>query len=179
MSDAASSAQEVDAMSRICPMTGTRAAIAAASALSTTAAAAWAQVSPTPAPSPLPSPEMTNGSGAFMVAALVVVLLIAVGVMVKLYDLRRKREDEAVALQARLSDALLAEPSLSSLPLVPTVRIPMRGSPVTVEIVGAVPRPEVRQAALDLVVREAARSVKSYRVDARISIDPMMQRRAA
>jgi len=164
-------------MSRICRMTGTRAVIAAAGALSTTAAAAWAQVSPTPAPSP--SPEMTNGSGAFMVAALVVVLLIAVGVMVKLYDLRRKREDEAVALQARLSDALLAEPFLSSLPLVPTVRIPMRGSPATIEIVGTVPRPELRQAAVDLVVREAARSVKSYRVDARISIDPMMQRRAA
>ena len=166
-------------MSRICRMTGTRAAIAAAGALSTTAAAAWAKVSPTPAPSPLPSPEMTNGSGAFMVAAFVVALLIAVGVMVKLYDLRRKREDEAVALQARLSDALLAEPSLSALPLVPTVHIPMRGSPVTVEIVGTVPRPEFRQAAIDLVVREAARSVKSYRVDARISIDPMMQRRAA
>jgi hypothetical protein len=164
-------------MSQICRMTGTRAALAAAGALSTTATAAWAQVSPTPAP--MPSPEMTNGSGAFMVAALVVALLIAVGVMVKLYDLRRKREDEAVALQARLSDALLAEPSLSSLPLVPTVRIPMRGSPVNIEIVGTVPRPEFRQAAVDLVVREAARSVKSYRVDARISIDSNMQRRAA
>jgi hypothetical protein len=177
MGDAALSAQEVDAMSRICQMTGTRAVLAAAGALCMTASAAWAQVSPTPAP--VPSPEMTNGSGAFMVAALVVVLLIAVGVMVKLYDLRRKREDEAVALQARLSDALLAEPSLSSLPLVPTVRIPMRGSPVSVEIVGTVPRAELRQAAIDLVVREAARSVKSYRVDARISIDSMMQRRAA
>jgi hypothetical protein len=177
MGDAALSAQEVDAMSRICQMTGTRAALAAAGALCMTAAAAWAQVSPTPAP--MPSPEMTSGSGAFMVAALVVVLLVAVGVMVKLYDLRRKREDEAVALQARLSDALLAEPSLSSLPLVPTVRIPMRGSPVTIEIVGTVPRAELRQAAVDLVVREAARSVKSYRVDARISIDSMMQRRAA
>jgi hypothetical protein len=164
-------------MSRICRMTGTRAALAAAGALCMTARAAWAQLSPTPAP--MPSPEMTNGSGAFMVAALVVALLIAVGVMVKLYDLRRKREDEAVALQARLSDALLADPSLSSLPLVPTVRIPMRGSPVTVEIVGTVPRPEFRQAAVDLVVREAARSVKSYRVDARISIDSNMQRRAA
>jgi len=177
MGDATLSAQEVDAMSRICQMTGTRAALAAAGALCMTAAAAWAQVSPTPAP--MPSPEMTSGSGAFMVAALVVVLLIAVGVMVKLYDLRRKREDEAVALQARLSDALLAEPSLGSLPLVPTVRIPMRGSPATIEIVGTVPRPELRQAAIDLVVREAARSVKSYRVDARISIDSMMQRRAA
>jgi len=177
MGDAALSAQEVDAMSRICQMTGTRAALAAAGALCMTATAAWAQVSPTPAP--MPSPEMTSGSGAFMVAALVVVLLIAVGVMVKLYDLRRKREDEAVALQARLSDALLAEPSLGSLPLVPTVRIPMRGSPATIEIVGTVPRPELRQAAIDLVVREAARSVKSYRVDARISIDSMMQRRAA
>jgi len=177
MGDATLSAQEVDAMSRICQMTGTRAALAAAGALCMTATAAWAQVSPTPAP--MPSPEMTSGSGAFMVAALVVVLLIAVGVMVKLYDLRRKREDEAVALQARLSDALLAEPSLGSLPLVPTVRIPMRGSPATIEIVGTVPRPELRQAAIDLVVREAARSVKSYRVDARISIDSMMQRRAA
>src|SRR6202040_1458896 len=128
MGDAALGAQEVDAMSRICRMTRTRAAIAAAAALCTTAAAAWAQVSPTPAPSPAlpsgPSPEVTNGSGAFLVAALVVLLLVAVGVMVKLYDLRRKREDEAVALQARISDALLAEPSLSSLPLVPTVRIP-------------------------------------------------------
>src|ERR1700730_10551786 len=177
MSDALLSAQEIDAMSRICRMTGTRAALAAAGALCMTARAAWAQVNPTPAP--MPSPEMTNGSGAFMVAALVVVLLIAVGVMVKLYDLRRKREDEAVALQARLSDALLADPSLSSLPLVPTVRIPMRGSPVTVEIAGTVPRPEFRQAAVALVVREAARSVKSYRVDARISIDSNMQRRAA
>ena len=170
-------------MSRICRMTGMRAAIAAGAALSMTAAAAWAQVSPTPAPSPGPSPgpspEVTNGSGAFVVAALVVVLLIAVGVMVKLYDLRRKREDEAVALQARTSDALLAEPFLSSFPLVPTVRIPLRGSPVTIEIVGRVPRPELRHAAVDLVVREAARSVKSYRVDARISIDPMMERRAA
>src|SRR5438876_2032641 len=177
MGDATLSAQEVDAMSRICQMTGTRAALAAAGALCMTATAAWAQVSPTPAP--MPSPEMTNGSGAFMVAALVVVLLIAVGVMVKLYDLRRKREDEAVALQARLSDALLAEPSLGSLPLVPTVRIPMRGSPVTIEIVGTVPRPELRQAAIDFVVREAARSVKSYRVEDRISIDSMRQRRTA
>jgi len=128
---------------------------------------------------PTPTPDIANGSGAYIVAALVVVLLIAVGVMVKLYDLRRKREDEAVALQARLSDALLAEPSLASLPLVPTVHIPMRGSPVTIELVGSVPRPELRQAAVDLVVREAARSAKSYRMDARISIDPVMERRAA
>jgi hypothetical protein len=55
----------------------------------------------------------------------------------------------------------------------------LRGSPVTIETVGMVPRPELRHAAVDLVVREAARSVKTYRVDARISIDPMMERRAA
>jgi hypothetical protein len=84
-----------------------------------------------------------------------------------------------VALQARISDALMSEPALAAFPLAPTVRIPMRGSPATIEIVGSVPRPELRQAAVDLVVREAARSCKSYRVDSRMSIDPMMMRRAA
>ncbi len=170
-------------MSRICRMTGVRSMLGAASALLTTAAAAWAQVSPTPVPSPTlppgPSPEVTSGTGAILIAAVVIVLLLAVGVMVKLYDLRRKREDEAVALQARISDALMSEPFLAAFPLAPTVRIPMRGSPATIEIVGSVPRPEHRQAAVDLVVREAARSCKSYRVDSRISIDPMMMRRAA
>jgi hypothetical protein len=169
-------------MDRICRLTGARSMLGAAGALLTTAAAAWAQVSP-PVPSPTlppgPPPEVTSGSGAILIAAVVIVLLIAVGVMVKLYDLRRKREDEAVALQARMSDALMSEPALAALPLAPTVRIPMQGSPATIEIVGSVPRPELRQAAVDLVVREAARSCKSYRVDSRISIDPMMMRRAA
>lgn len=155
----------------------------AAGALLTMAATAWAQVSPSPVPSPtLPpgrAPEVTDGTGAMLIAAVVIVLLIAVGVMVKFYDLRRKREDEAVALQARISDALMSEPALAAFPLAPTVRIPLRGSPATIEIVGSVPRSELRQAAVDLVVREAARSCKSYRVDSRIAIDPMMMRRAA
>ena len=165
-------------MGRICRMTGARSMLGAASALLTTAAA-WAQVSSTPVPSPTLPPGPTSGTGAILIAVVVIVLLIAVGVMVKLYDLRRKREDEAVALQARISDALMSEPALAAFPLAPTVRIPMRGSPATIEIVGSVPRPEHRQAAVDLVVREAARSCKSYRVDSRISVDPVMMRRAA
>src|SRR6266849_1996114 len=124
MGDAALKAQEVDAMSRICRMTGVRSMLGAASALLMTAAAAWAQVSPTPVPSPTlppgPSPEVTSGTGAILIAAVVIVLLLAVGVMVKLYDLRRKREDEAVALQARISDALMSEPALAAFPLAPT-----------------------------------------------------------
>ena len=37
-----------------------------------------------------------------------------IGVVVKLFDLKQKRESEAVQFQAQLSDALLREPSLVS-----------------------------------------------------------------
>src|SRR5438132_14398272 len=71
-------------------------------------------------------------------------------------DLKRKRDGEAVVVQARISDAVLRDPRLFSLPITPTARVPLwKGSPVTVEVAGQVPSDDLRQVALGVIEREA------------------------
>jgi hypothetical protein len=115
------------------------------------------------------SPGAASGDTATTLAVVGVVagLLIIVGIGVKMFDLRRKRQAEAVQLQAQLSDALLREGDMS---ITPTAHIPLwAGGPVTVEVSGPVPRsPEGREAALQLVEREAARIRPDVRVIDRI-----------
>jgi hypothetical protein len=112
-----------------------------------------------------PSPNAASGDTAttITVIAVVAALLILVGIGVKMFDLKRKREAEAVQLQAQLADALLREGDLS---ITPTAHVPLwAGGPVTVEVSGPVPSsPEGREAALQLVEREAARIRPDVRV---------------
>ena len=91
-----------------------------------------------------------------MVVATMLLLLVLLGVAVKLYDLKRKREEEAVAAQARVS---------AHLPL-------WKGSPLVLEIKGAVPRPELREAAVDVAKREVGRSRSDFRIEDRIAVNP-------
>ncbi|HUF93801.1 MAG TPA: hypothetical protein VMR23_15605 [Candidatus Limnocylindria bacterium] len=125
-----------------------------------------------PAPAPVtapvpgaPAPGAASGDMAATVTviALIVGLLVIVGVGVKMFDLKRKRQAEAVQLQAQLSDALLREGSMS---ITPTAHVPLwAGGPVTVELSGPGPSsPEGREAALQLVEREAARIRPDVRV---------------
>src|SRR3989441_11211962 len=95
---------------------------------------AWAQTTPNPVmPPATPQPAAEGGGAAIAAIGLVVGLLVIIGVVVKVFDLKQKRESEAVQLQAQLSDALLREPSLAGLPLTPPVHAPMRqGTPATV-----------------------------------------------
>jgi hypothetical protein len=107
------------------------------------AAGAFAQATPMPPPiAPTPSAPMADaGSGGWMVAAMLVFgLLVVIGALVKIYDLRRKRETEAVHLQAQISDALLRDPNLFGLPVAATAHAPLwSGTPVTIELTGEVP----------------------------------------
>jgi len=108
-----------------------------------------------------------------MVVATMLLMLVLLGVAVKIYDLKRKREEEAVAAQARVSDALLMDASLAGLPLTPTAHLPLwKGSPLVLEIKGAVPRPELREAAVDVAKREVGRSRSDFRIEDRIAVDP-------
>ena len=92
-----------------------------------------------------------------------------IGVVVKLFDLKQKRESEAVQLQAQLSDALLREPSLAGLPLTPTVHVPMwRGTPATIELMGRVPTPELKDTVLRIVRDEAARIRSDVQIEDRL-----------
>ena len=116
----------------------------------------------------------------FFVAAALGVLLAAIIAVGKVYDLSRKREARAALLEARMSDALRADPSLSRLPLVTTVSIPLwRDSPVLITMTGSVPGSLIRHAALQVALREGMRSARSYRLEDRILIEPARARRAA
>jgi hypothetical protein len=68
------------------------------------------------------TPETTTSSGTIGVIVLAALLVVAVGIAVGLYDRQRRREQKALELQARLSDALLLDPSLPGL----TIRPPCR-----------------------------------------------------
>ena len=133
----------------------------------------WAQLVGAPAPSG------TQSDGATVVI-LVIAMLLIIGALVKILDLKRKRESEAVVVQAQISDAVLRDPALFSLPITPTAHVPLwKGSPVTVEVAGQVPSEDLREAALSLVEREASQLGPEVHVESRIGIVPTMARRSA
>src|SRR5207247_8973758 len=62
---------------------------------------AWAQTTPNPVMPPATPQPAAEGGGAAIAAVVVVVgLFMVIGVVVKLFDLKQKRESEAVQLQA-------------------------------------------------------------------------------
>ncbi len=150
-----------------------------AMAVTGTGGLAWAQA-PAPGVPADSRPDVIDAGTGFVLVSAIILLLLLVGVGVKLYDLKRKREQDAAALQARISDALMVDPVLSPFPLTPTVRIPLWGGrPVMIEVSGVVPGAGLRQAAVDLALREALRHGRTCRLVDRIAVDPSMVRRAA
>jgi hypothetical protein len=135
---------------------------------------AWAQTAPVPqAPpsSPMANAPVQGSGGALMAAALVFALLVIVGIAVKIFDTKRKREGEAVQLQSQVSDALLRDPAVFELAVTPTAHVPMfGGSPTTVELTGQVPSPEARERVLRIVIGEAARIRPDVRIEDKLSI---------
>ncbi len=137
---------------------------------------AWATPSPVMPPA-TPQPAAEGGGAAIAAVGAVVGLLVVIGIVAKLFDLKQKRESEAVQLQAQLSDALLREPSLAGLPLTPTVHVPMwRGTPATIELMGRVPTPELKDTVLRIVRDEAARIRSDVQIEDRLSVVPTMAR---
>ena len=135
----------------------------------------WAQSVGAPATS---GTQSDGTAGAVII--LVIAMLLIIGVLVKIFDLKRKREGEAVVVQAQLSDAVLRDPALFSLPITPTAHVPLwKGSPVTVEVAGQVPSDDLRLAALRVVEREASHLRPDVRIESRIGVVPTMARRSA
>jgi len=109
------------------------------------------------------APQAATGGGlgpTLTVFLLLFGLLVIVGIGVKLYDLKRKREADAVHLQAQVSDALLRDPTLFGLAVTPTAHVPWwSGTPARLEVSGRVPSTEARERALR-IVDEEARSIR-------------------
>jgi len=141
--------------------------IAALSLLVLSAVQAWAQTAATPSPG-----SGGEASPIAMVLAILAVLVI-LGAGVKLYDLRRKRESEAVQLQAQISDALLREQLLFGLPIMATARTSLwRRSPPTIEVAGPVPTPQAREMVLRIVRTEAGRIRSDFQIEDRLAVVP-------
>lgn len=121
--------------------------------------------------SAVPSTGATAGGGGLAIFLVLVALFVIVGVAVKLVDLKRKRESEAVHLQAQISDALLRDASLFGLPITPSAHVPFwRGTPATVEVAGQVPAPEVHAAVMRVVREEALRIRSDVQIVDRIGV---------
>lgn len=141
----------------------------------------WAQPTAPPPVSPSAVPPSATDSGSALLAAaiIVVALLILLGITVKLMDRKRRRESEAVQLQAQISDALLREAALFGLPVTPTARVPLwSGTPAIFELRGQVPSPEIKDAVLRLVRRGAARVRPDFHVEDQLAVVPTMVRAA-
>ncbi len=134
----------------------------------------------TGAASPPTAPASSTPGGAITVVVVVVAVLLAIGVGVKLYDLTRKREQELLSLQLRISDALLLDRSLAGLPIAAFAsRSLWRRSPVVVAVTGPVPTPELRDAVMRLVERELSHRQPGGRAEDRIVVDPLMGKHVA
>jgi hypothetical protein len=131
---------------------------------------AWAQTPTPPVPPAVPAAGTTAQGGGMAAAGFLVVigLLVLVGIAVKLYDRKRKRDAEAVHLQAQVSDALMREAGLAGLLLTPTARL--RGGEAIVEISGEVPSEAAREAALRIARDEAARIRPDVRIEDKVSV---------
>ena len=136
------------------------------------AARAWAQAPPSPVTPPAGGAASSAGAGTVAVVLLVLALLVIVGVGVKMYDLKRRREAEAVHLQAQISDALLREQLLFGLPITPTARVPMWKGSATIEVAGQVSSPQERETALRIIRAEATRIRSDFQIDDRLAVVP-------
>jgi hypothetical protein len=144
--------------------------------------AAWAQgvVGPQATGSASSGATESGAMTTAVVVASLLAVLVVLGALIKMMDLKRKRESEAVVIQARISDAVLRDPRLFSLPITPTAHVPLwKGTPVTVEVAGQVPSEDLRQAALNLIDREVSQLGSEVRVESRVGVVPTMARRSA
>ena len=151
---------------------------------------AWAQGTSTPAPITPPGPAPATppgapdagavdgwGAAAFVLAVLGLIVILAV--VAKYRDLRNRRETDALALQSRLSDALLTDQVLHGFAVIPTVHIPLSGSRAIVELTGHVPSPETRERVLRAVKREAQSLWADVEIQDRLLVLPPLRTRAA
>ena len=138
---------------------------------------AWAQMPSQTPIAPMPGAATATESGGWIVAAVLVVgLLVVIGALVKVYDLRRTRETEAVHIQAQISDALLRDPNLFGLPVAATAYAPFwSGTPVTVELTGEVPDLNVRESVRRIARSEAQRIRPDVEILDHLTVRAMMR----
>ena len=113
-----------------------------------------------------------NWGAVAALVAVVVALIVIIGGATKLYDAKRKREGDALMLQARMSDALLRD--FVKFPITAVAGGSMwRRAPLVLTIKGSVSTPEERDAVMRLVGQELARH-PGVRAEDYLMVDPLV-----
>lgn len=121
-----------------------------------------------------------EGTGFISLVAAGFVVLLAIAVIGRLLDLRRRREDEALGLQSRVSDALMLEPGLSGLAVTANMHVPLwPRTPPTLELVGRVPTPDQHELASKVALRTLADRADQVQLEDKVWVDPVMREHAA
>lgn len=134
----------------------------------------WAQAPALPPAVPLPMPsDGSSATQAGVIVGLVLAGIVFAIVTARIVDLRRKRETEAVEIQSRVADALLADGVLGRLPVSVTVHIPIAHRDQAVaEVRGDVPSQEMREAVMQAVQREVLHLRPQAQVEDRLMVMP-------
>jgi hypothetical protein len=101
--------------------------------------------------------------------------LIVLGV--RYLEVRSRRDDEAARLQQSISEPLSREPALVGSSVLPVVSLTIRGR-VRIALTGWVPSPDVRDAAVKAVEREARRLGAKIRIVDHIEVADAVRRPA-
>ena len=137
---------------------------------------------PGPAPTAPPGAPDAAAAGVWGVALFVLAvfgLIVILAAIAKYRDLRNRREADALALQSRLTDALLTDQMLHGFGVIPTVHISLSGSRATVELTGHVLSPKAREQVLRAVKREAQSIWAEVRIQDELLVLPPLRTRAA
>jgi len=107
-------------------------------------------------------PDSIGATNTILTISVLVVITLAIVVVARYLVTRRKQMEEAVILQSQLSDALAREVQLRGLQIIPKSHVSgWRQSHVTIQVVGEVPTPEIRET----VMRIARAEVRRFRPD--------------
>ena len=107
-------------------------------------------------------PDSIGATNTILTISVLVAITLAIVVVARSLATRRKQMEEAVILQSQLSDALAREVQLRGLQIIPKSHVSgWRKSHVTIQVVGEVPTPEIREK----VMRMARAEVRRFRPD--------------
>ena len=121
-----------------------------------------------------------QGAGFVALVAIGIGVLLIIGIIGRLLDLRRRREDEALGLQSRVSDALMLEPGLAGLAVTASMHVPLLpGKDPTLEITGRVPTPDQHELATRVAMRTLADRSAHVHIQDKVWVDPVMREHAA
>jgi hypothetical protein len=151
--------------------------VASVALLTGSAVGAWAQEPRAVNPTSLPPGAPGGAASTVLIVIFLAAVLTAIVIVVRYVTTRRKRLEEALVLQAQVSDALLRASQLRGLRVTPTARVPIRPArPVTIEVAGEVPTPELRETILGLVRAEVSKGRSSVITEDHLFIVPPMHR---